>query len=158
MPRTQDAIVARTQAALEQDFLGGATAYPLIEALDTEHVAQFINMDMLEEEWSDELDEDALVSMFDHACLKAHDHRGISANIGHYRAIHMAWLKGDDALVEQAESAGYPNYGAPVLRVVANGLGGRYLEAFTKHDEDGTLSRMADGLPCTDDCQEGCSR
>lgn len=84
------------------------------------------------------------------AWTKVQDHRGISATRSVQKMIAWLWLLGDEGLCAFAQQDDhYPMYGAPVL-----------LEICQKYDipvpSDERVFRMAKGLPCHDECHEGC--
>ena len=66
------------------------------------------------------------------------------------KLIEYAWLLGRDDVVAAMEAAEYTNYGAPKVKAFAEGMG------FPWPTDDPGLTRMADGLPCADDCLNGC--
>lgn len=79
------------------------------------------------------------------------NHRGISASRSVDQLTEYAWLLGRDDVVQAMQDAAYPQYGAPKVKAFGEGLGLEW---------PGTepMRRMADGLPCSDDCWQGCGR
>lgn len=83
------------------------------------------------------------------------DHRGISASRSVQKLTEFAWLMRRDDVVATMDAAGYAQYGAPMVRAFAHGMGwGDDWDAAVA-DNPG-LVRMAGGAPCVPDCQEGC--
>lgn len=159
--RAQEEIVARINAAKEEDIFGFESS-DLVDALDFEHAKPFLKEEATAEGWEkrkEEIDSttdegvrkqisEYLTFAFD----KALGHRGISASrsVSHFRA--WCWLLGDDELVSFIDDDNYAQYGMPVLVAVAK----KY--APEKIPDDPAVMRMAEGLPCTEHCDEGCGR
>lgn len=81
---------------------------------------------------------------------KVADHRGLSAGRSVIKLTAWCALLGEDELVAFAnDESHYKQYGAPILKAISERLG------FPIPD-DARLVRMADGLPCRPDCEEGC--
>lgn len=156
--RTQEEIRARIDKCLP-DFLGEMTVAPLLAYAEYDTVVDLLKDPPTKEEWdSDQQGEEDIVGMFSHACDKAANHRGISASIGHARAINIAWLFTDDAFTEEVADLEYANYGAGALRAVAKRLGGRFQEAYDKWNANDMLTNMAQGAPCWPGCEDGCGQ
>ena len=79
---------------------------------------------------------------------KAANHRGLSASRSIDKMEAWLWLL-DDA--DLCKPYGYASYGAPKLKVICNKYG------FPIPDDPG-VQRMMRGLPCRDDCEEGCGQ
>lgn len=81
---------------------------------------------------------------------KAMGHRGLSAgrSLRHFET--WLWLLGDDeTLAFLRDDNNYPQYGCPVLKRIG--------EKYSFPIPDGVgVGRMGVGLPCNEDCREGC--
>lgn len=88
-----------------------------------------------------------------YAVDKALDHKGLSSSRSIEKLDEWLWVLGDDDLRNRFHEAGYAQYGAPQLHVL--------LTAWNIHPDpidEPEWSRMIQGLPCVDDCLEGCTR
>ena len=108
------------------------------------------------QEWtSTPLTRDAVIAAMadysDHAWCKVEDHRGLSANRSVDRFRAWVWLLGDDAVLEQFESAGYAQYGAPKLAVACEAYG-------VPIRQGAAIQNMIAGRPCEPHCDMGCGR
>jgi len=85
----------------------------------------------------------------DFAIEKARDHRGLSAlrSISHFKA--WIWLLGDEDYEAMSWDRHGP-YGVPILKQICERYG-------FEHEFAGILARMAEGKPCTDGCNNGCT-
>ena len=81
---------------------------------------------------------------------KAADHRGISAGRSITKALAWLFILGDEEGRMAVKNGSYKNYGAPMLLYISNRYG------FPIPEEPEVL-RMARGLQCCDDCDEGCA-
>ncbi|MEV4271971.1 hypothetical protein [Micromonospora aurantiaca (nom. illeg.)] len=88
---------------------------------------------------------------------KAVDHRGISACRSVDKLREYAWLLGRDDVVQAMEDAEYEQYGVPKLKAFATGLGWPW-PAEGDGSQEKALARMSEGLPCAEDCYDGCGR
>jgi hypothetical protein len=149
-PRSQDEIVERARAAA--DIFGSRKAV-LVPALDYEHAREFLKAEITEKEWPPIPSRDKLLAdareYFAFALGKIRDHRGISASRSVDKLTEFAWLLGRDDVVAAMEAADYSQYGAPKVKVFADGFG-------LDWPESQDMTRMAAGEPCTPDCEEGC--
>lgn len=152
-PRSQDEIVARIRAAATDDWAGWRREV-LATALTFEAAEGWRKEDVTAEEWGDPPTLESLTadtrSYYEFALEKIANHRGISAGRSVEKLTEYAWLLGRDDIVAAMDAADYPQYGAPKVKAFAQGLG------WWADPADPELARMADGLPCTDDCDEGC--
>jgi len=119
--------VERIECTKGTDILGFEIVM-LIGALDFEHAKPYLKPEAVAEQWTPEYTTDDAVKKqiaeyMDFAVEKAVDHRGISAgrSVSHYRA--WLWLIGDDELVAFCNDDNYPNYGAPILKRIAEKYG-----------------------------------
>jgi hypothetical protein len=148
--RTQDEIAARIRA-IPDDLFGFRTEV-LAAMLDVEHLREFCKADA-DLDGYEPLTAEAQVEearrYLEFAFGKALDHRGISASRSVDKMREHAWLMGRDDVVEAMQRAEYAQYGVPILFAFANGMDWPI-------PDDPDLRRMADGLPCTPDCDNGC--
>jgi len=93
------------------------------------------------------------------AWMKTLDHRGISAGRSIDHMWSWAWILNDAEVCAWCDDQGmYANYGAPILAAICKKYGwpwtheGRPLTP----GETEMAERMAQGLPCQPDCQDGC--
>lgn len=149
--RTQEEIVTRFEAAAIDDMFGFQCEV-LLGAMDYEHAKPFLKEGVSEAEWRQSRSDtaEAARGYLDFAIGKIVDHRGISAGRSVEKLTEYAWLLCRDDVVAAMEAADYTNYGAPKVKAFAEGMG------FPWPSDDAILARMAEGLPCTDDCMDGC--
>lgn len=147
--RTQEEIQRRL-AEPGDDFFDFRTEV-LVAALDYEHAKPHLKPDTTEAEWEarDKDTETTAREYLTFAIGKIEDHRGISAARSVQKLTEYAWLLGRDDVVTAMNAADYPQYGAPKVKAFADGMGWPW-------PADAELARMADGLPCTEDCYGGC--
>ena len=125
--------------------------------LSLDEVREFLNPDADISSWvPDTLDEPTVLaqmrSYMEFAWGKVEDHRGISAGRSVQKMGAWLWLLGDDELVAVTEDdSRYPMYGAPILKAICDKYG------FPVPDSE-SIGRMAQGLTCTPDCENGCGR
>lgn len=152
-PRSQDEIVARIEAyagSTSKDYFGFRHGV-LVAHLDFEHAQPYLKDGVTTQEWA-ATQEDltaAAQRCLKFAISKVEDHRGISADRSVQKLEEYAWLLGRDDVVAAMEAADYPQYGAPKVKAFADGMGWPW-------PADPDLARMAQGLPCSDDCYGGC--
>lgn len=165
--RTQSEIVDlyRKKAAF-LDF----TNEVLIAFLDYDHAKEFLKPEVTAEAWevmSRSVGGDApthsrllgesdiseqMAGYMRFAWGKVEDHRGISAGRSVQKLAALAWLTGDDEILPFSENnSNYAQYGAPILKHICEKYG-------LPMPSDRGLLRMAEGLPCVKDCEEGCGR
>lgn len=160
--RTQEEIVSRIREK-SQELLSFQPDV-LYAYLDFENIQEFLKdgHTLTKEEWNrgrlkytkENVLEEAKVYMAEYGWTKCQDHRGISAGRTLDKMQAWAWLLGDDDVVEQIISlseTNYAQYGAPVLAFICEHYGWEI-------PEDEATQRMIRGLPCCDDCEEGCGR
>ena len=154
--KSQEQIIDRLKSIKKNDILGFRTE-ALVDFL-TKEKAETLRGDIFKENaefkgWEKpDLSDDAvkkrakeyLAFAFD----KALNHRGISASRSVEKLKEWLWLIGLD---DQVDWENYQNYGCPILRQVAKALK-------VEGPKDSAFDRMARGLPCQDDCEEGCDR
>lgn len=149
--RTQDEIKARYDASTD---MFGFDREVLAESMDlTTLAAAGYGVSQLDD-WEPTAGaqlEDKARDYLTFAIGKVEDHRGISADRSVTKLREYAWLMGRDDVVAAMDAEDYAQYGAPMLRAFAVALGWPW-------PESDALSRMAEGLPCSDDCEEGCGR
>ena len=149
--RTNEEILEHINLIKDTDFFN-TTTNDLISCLDVE-LAQLFVKDIIDpKEWyAKPIDPKGLIEGYmEFALMKAADHRGLSAlrSIAHMKAF--VWLDGKDDLYKfLCEASAYPPYGVPMLKKIVD----EYKLPWT---EDIQMDRMAQGLPCTPDCAEGC--
>lgn len=149
--RTQEEILAQIEAVTGDDFFGFRREV-LIAVLDYEHARQFLKEDTTPEEWAQEQVTDVLAAGFGYygfALGKIRDHRGISASRSVAKLREYAWLLGRDDVITAMDEADYPQYGAPQVAAFAKGFG-------LDWPTEAAMMRMSSGLPCEDDCMDGC--
>lgn len=151
--RTQEEILGRIEAVNDDDMFGFRREV-LIEALDYEHARPFLKPSVTAEDWAGiqvcACDREAAArDYYKFALGKIENHRGISANRSVDKLREHAWLLGRDDVVAAMDAAEYPQYGAPKIAAFAAGLGLAW-------PDDVAMVRMSSGLPCEDDCAEGC--
>lgn len=137
----------------------GFTAVVLCAYLTFDEVQPILDPDRANrEEWerdvehADKSREATLARMRDYmefAWTKARDHRGLSAIRSVFKISAYLWLLGDDEGASHLECEPGGLYGAAHLRYVCQ----RYRLPIP---DDTRLHRMADDLPCHEDCDEGC--
>lgn len=153
--RTQEEIVARIKAVESEDFLGFRQEV-LIPALDFEHARPFLVEATTAEQWSGiqvaASEWEVLArDYYTFALKKIAGHRGISAGRSVDKLTEYAWLLGRDEVVAAMDAAEFPQYGAPKVAAFAIGFG-------LPWPVDEAMVRMSSGVPCEDDCAEGCDR
>jgi len=140
----------------ESTDLFGFERGDLIAVLPYSSAKEFFKSEIRADDWTpDARDREGVLKTMreymDFAWGKALDHRGISASrsVSHLHA--WVWLLGDEdyAAIPWAH---YAQYGAPVLKAVTE----RFGFAMPDSDRADKARRMAQGQPCTDDCEEGC--
>lgn len=158
--RSQLEIAVRIAEVKENDFFG-TKINDLVTQLPFVTAKQFLKDDVTEADFNATaaLDADVqhvAIHYLDFAIGKAVDHRGLSAvrSVDHYQS--WLWLLLPDAEFATFENAGYDVYGVPQLKAAAQLLGADAIwkHAELKHPE---LVRMAAGLPCEEDCEQGCN-
>lgn len=152
--RTADEI-AEHYAATKADDVLGFRGGVLLPYLTTEQLKPFVKPDADLSDWTPcPLDEAEALSDMRHymefAWGKARDHRGISASRSTEKMQAWLWLLEREDVLDAVRITTYQNYGAPQLRVICELMG--FLIP-----EGSDLERMSRGLPCRDDCDEGCS-
>lgn len=155
--RTQDEILARFQAIGDTDDYFGFRRDLLIACLDYDHAKPYLKESTTPEQWAeahvtgDRSIEDDAHGYLEFAIGKILDHRGISATRSVDKLAEYAWLLGRDDIVSAMNNEPYEQYGAPKVKVFAEGMGWSW-------PDDPVLARMSAGLPCTDGCDSGCGR
>lgn len=155
--RTDEEIVARIEEVEGGDWMG-TQRMDLIHALSWEAAQPYLSDEGKargEKEWEDErtVAPDVVKARMEEylpfAIGKAEDHRGLSAgrSIDHFRS--WAWLLGDEAY-NRIDWNDHQNYGAPVLKAVAE-----HLTDFDWKVSE-AVERMARGDSCRPGCDEGC--
>lgn len=127
----------------------------VIQYLSYEKAKQFLKEDCTEEKFKSlgapaytrENVFQAMANYMHYGWLKAQNHRGISANRTIQKMEAYVFLLGDDPSFMR--DLPYQNYGAPILKAICE----KYNLPIP---EDGGLQRMMQGLPCCDNCDEGC--
>ena len=130
--RTTEEIVTRIESIT--DTLGFRYEV-LIRHLPYQHAMKYLKDDVSEDEWRESRADvkppaDAARDYLDFAWGKANGQRGISANRSVDKIGEWLWLAGMDEALEEFESAPYPEYGKPKLRVAE-----RYLQPGTDRGE-----------------------
>jgi len=153
--RTPQDIVEFYRANEQGDFFGFMLEV-FATYLTAEQIREFCREDADLAEWPEPnpLTRDAVLNemreYMSFAWDKAKRHRGISAERSVQRMGAWLWLLGDDEMVAFTKSSeNYPQYGAPILKAICEKYG------FAIPDDEG-LMRMTQGLPCREDCDEGC--
>jgi len=82
---------------------------------------------------------------------KAMNHRGLSAERSVSKMAAWMFLLGEDALLNTCfDDSKYPKYGAPILKDICVKLGWEI-------PADVAILRMIKGLPCQEECEQGCN-
>lgn len=139
--RTQEEIVAKIEAS---QSLFGFEKSVWVGGLDFAHAKPYLKEEVTEAEWEVENPLDAMRVYMVFAIEKATDHRGLSAGRSVENLNAWTWLLGCEPITEP-----YPQYGVPILKALAQRHG-------LDWPDDTALERMAQGLPCHDDCMDGC--
>ena len=149
--RTTEEILARITDVAETDVFG-AERTALVEALPFDAAAPFMVAPPDEDAWVEATKataEEKLASWLPIAAGCAESHLAVPARRAWHLLRGWVWLLGDEQYNSINWDA-YDLYGAPVLKECF-ALAGLDWPA-----DNERLNRMADGLPCVDDCQEGC--
>lgn len=149
--RTAAEIVQRIK---ESKSFFGFEQEALIPYLTFEQARPFLKSEAKSEEWkpfplTEESVRAEMAAYMLFAWEKALDHRGLSAGRSVEKLSAWIWLLGDDVCLSLVEAAEHTNYGAPKLQVICDAFG-------LPMPDDEAARRMARGLPCRDDCDEGC--
>jgi hypothetical protein len=154
--RTQEEIVKKVKET-EKKFLSFAPEV-LLPYLDYDDAKPHIKPEITPDEWEklrSPLTEEAVLKeaaqyMATYGWDKAENHRGLSAGRTVDKMETWIWLLGEDDFLKEVEATRYENYGAPKLKLICEHFD------WPLSDDEGVL-RMAEGLPCRDGCDEGCS-
>lgn len=154
--RSMDEIVKAIKEPDADDIFGfKASVLVCFVPFDVAKTNDFSKDDVTEQQWNEAyvpLTKENVVremaSYMTFAWGKALDHRGLSAERSVQKMGAWLWLLEDEKLIENVS---YPNYGAPILRTICQKYGMPIPEETAAH-------RMADGLPCSESCDEGCGR
>lgn len=159
--RDGDAIVTYTQAQRATGDMFGWAAEALLPFVDFEHARPLLFAGTTQEDWDEQYPPDQRTAedvraeamrYLEFAVGKVTDHRGLSAERSIIKLRALLWLLGLDDAIASMDAAGYTNYGAPKLKVVAEALDAPW-------PDDSRLARMAAGLPCGEsDYECGCGR
>lgn len=152
----------KTQAEIRERFdrfqidmadpLGFRTG-ALVEAMEYETARDLVKEGVGPDDWQAPDVAKTAREYLKFAVGKAMNHRGISASRSIEKLEEWLWVLDEHALLQRFEAAEYPQYGAPKLAVL--------IEAWNIQHDDSTDQgwiRMMQGLPCSEDCMEGCSR
>ncbi len=127
--RTAEEIHDYTDANGHASFFG-FDREAMVPFLTFEEAKPWLKEDAKEENWSDALPrtrEAILGEIADYLNRvgfdKAVNHRGISAGRTVEKLRALCWLMEDDEAVRLCDAAPYANYGAPILKAVAEHLG-----------------------------------
>lgn len=151
--RTAAEIVARVREVVAQgEDVFGFQRGDLLTCLAYADAKPFLSEGTTAAEWAtqpaytDAAVRARLVDYLPFAVDKALDHRGLSAmrSVQHLQA--WTWLLGD---YDRFDWDRYQNYGAPILRDVAEHYG-------VLVGVNGRFWRMSQGLPCAPNCSAGC--
>lgn len=164
LPRTPDEIAARLAANADDDDVFGFSREVLARALpyDAATSLGLVADGCTREQW------DTGLLIGDELIIKARgyltfaigkiiDHRGISAGRSVQKLTEFAWLMGRDDVVAAMGAAGYAQYGAPMVRAFAHGMGWGD-DWDTAAADNPELTRMAGGDLCVPGCQSGCGQ
>lgn len=153
--RTPEEIVVEIKAS--RGFLD-FTLDALLHYLPFEHAREFLKEGTTAAEWAeatkstDRTVEGVMAEARAYAAFawsKVEDHRGISASRSIDKMSAWVWLLSDDDLLAKVEAAPYPQYGAPKLKAICEGLG------FPVPDSK-EIDRMCKGKACHRGCANGC--
>jgi hypothetical protein len=158
--RTDDEILKRIEELTEgkSDPFGWTTA-ELFASLTWEGALRsgLLKEGVKEESWGNDRVTDQQVSQYaieylSFAIGKAAGHRSLSAarSYSHYQA--WMWLL---EKYDEVDWTNYAQYGAPILLQIASLLGEDAMKVWSDNSSVG-LVRMAEGLPCRSDCEDGC--
>jgi hypothetical protein len=127
----------------------------VVEYLTFEEAKPLLKPDARPEDWPphkpltrEQVLSDMCAYMDEYGWPKALNHRGLSANRTVQKMQVWAFMLGDDIDVDKMH---YENYGAPILKFFCEKYG------FPIPDCE-EARRMAEGLPCTPSCEEGCGQ
>jgi hypothetical protein len=158
--RSHEEIVARARAVRDDRFRDplGAELGDLITQLEWDDAKEFLHAGAKRETWQPmplHAAKEGAVAYIQFAIGKMDRHRGLSAgrSIDHMRA--WIWLFTDTDWTNRMEAAGYQNYGAPKVRVFCQAMGLQEMWDLYSTPE---VRNMAEGLPCREDCEEGCGK
>jgi hypothetical protein len=158
--RTQQEILDRFRDIAGSDWLGFRREV-LAAAMDFDTVRQAVpDAALTEDDRADYTPADPDTEAREYlsfAIEKILGHRGISAERSAEKLGEFAWLLGRDDVVKAMEAAEHAQYGAPKVKAFADGMGWPFLDQAGSDRERAELERMADGAPCRDECEEGCS-
>ena len=136
--------------------LDGRRRERLISLLPYELAKPYIKPEITSEQWKPTTEEELFSSCkrdLTFAWEKALGHRGISASLMSEVMLDWVWLICGEAAAKEVEDAPYKNYGAPKLT-----LAEKLLDMSIDLDEyeSEMAARMAEGLSCIDNCNNGC--
>lgn len=157
--RSEEEIVQRIKEIQERgDDLFGVESGNLLVQLEFEEAKPFLRPDVTKEEWQPvtlQASKETAVGYVPFAIGKMDDHRGLSAgrSIDHMRG--WIWLHGTDAEYKEFDALPYTNYGAPKVKLFCTVMGCEDL--WDTYSTPG-VRRMAEGLPCRDNCNDGCGQ
>jgi hypothetical protein len=161
--RTVGEIIERIKVERQNDILGLSIG-DLIGVLTFEEAEKIRAEDITKDDWGVVLSrepgkvKERLVDYLPFAIEKVLDHRGISADrsVSHMR--NYVWLIGDEEALKFVENhSNYPQYGAPVLKYLADRYGFNYKNILNKKELNMFLN-MSKGLPCEVGCDMGCGK
>lgn len=163
--RTQEEIITRIEEK-KKGMLFLWEIEDLVFALTFENAQKFLKEDhtMTKEEWKQYKETNIISAIRDYipfAIEKAVNHRGISAerSVAHFRS--WVWLLENDELLSFIDNeSNYMQYGAPIIKRVAEEYG--VIESYgTVSIDDETFVAMANGEICPEcksGLQSGCGR
>jgi hypothetical protein len=153
--RTQQEIITYYQQERQNDLFGHM-AEVLLPRLSAEQIKSLLESDADLTDWQPlPLDQEAITAEMEKymgfAWTKVQDHRGISANRSVEKMCAWLWLLGDEETLAYAkDDAHYPQYGAPILVKICEKY---HLPIPAGQD----IQNMAQGKPCSPDCEMGCA-
>lgn len=156
--------IAEIDAEEFRDFFG-AEKQELIYALPFSEAKEWLNDDVTEERWENDLRystddkaKEAAASYLVFAAGKATDHRGLSAerSVDHFKGF--AFLLGGAEAAQAIDEAPYQNYGVPQLKKATEVMGIPEAWSLVSAKYGERLERMSEGQPCSDECYDGCGR
>jgi len=154
--RTVEEIVHRLRNRMPDVDVLGFRLEALAIFLPKDALREFLKPDATAENWtplpltSESVQSEMRTYMAETGWRKVLSHRGISASRSVEKMSEWLWLLGNDELHGFAEAdENYAQYGAPVLLRICEKYGFDIPEGPEAH-------RMALGLPCREDCDEGC--
>jgi hypothetical protein len=160
MVRTHEEIVWRIREVIADRFRDplGVEVGDLLTQLEWDDAKEFLHTGSKKAEWEPlplQAAKEGAAAYVQFAIGKMDRHRGLSAgrSVDHMRA--WIWLFTDDEAAKRMDEAPYQNYGAPKVKIFCEAMGLQEAWDLMSTPE---VRNMAEGLPCREDCEEGCGK